>query len=295
MLLPTLILDCVPLVYCDAASANKINIDAAIKSILEDFNTPGGFGVAVVRKSTQESDWIVETKGYGVAKLDGTNATKDTLFAIGSNSKLFKALATGLLISNESFLTRISWKTKIASLVPEWGLMDPVASAESTIQDMMSHRTGLPRHGLISLSDTVSEIIRRLRYLKPSASFREIWQYNNHMYTLLSYFPPLLVGVSFEKHGNDFIIEPLDMHSTTYFSERAEKSGKLADGMMRDGVNQSEDLFGVGRVRALPYWLPAKENTGNVFFGAGGLISNADDMAIWLQALLNEGRHPINN
>ncbi|KAJ6552222.1 beta-lactamase/transpeptidase-like protein [Mycena vulgaris] len=263
----------------DSHTNNILNpdIDGAIESILKSFKSPGGVGVAVVRKDDQGSGWRVETKGYGIAKVDGTKVTPDTLFAIGSNSKasllLFNILATGLLISNESFSTRISWDTKIASVVPEWGLIDPIASAESTIRDVMSHRTGLPRHAFISPPASVSDTIRRLRYLRPSTGFRERYQYSNHMYTLLSYFPPLLVGIPFEKYVNAFIIEPLGMRSTTYYSDRAEASGHLADGMMRDGVNKTEDVFGVGRVRALPYWAPSKADTGD------GI----------------DGRHPVEN
>ncbi|KAJ7144411.1 beta-lactamase/transpeptidase-like protein [Mycena epipterygia] len=275
-------------------------VDAAIDSILKDFNSPGGLGIKgysllkfatqgrkIVRKDIH--GWTVETKGYGIAKADGIKVTEDTLFSIGSNSKLFDILATGLLISNESLSTRMSWNTKIASVVPEWELMDPIASAESTIADVMSHRTGLPRHALISKLDTALDSIRRLKYLRPSIGFRELWQYNNHMYTLLSCFPPLLVGIQFEKYVNDFILAPLGMQSTTaqacastYSSERAAKSGNLADGMARDGVNRTRDVFGAGRVRAIPYWAPSKDVEGY-------------NQAIWLQALLNEGRHPMKN
>jgi CubicO group peptidase (beta-lactamase class C family) len=60
-------------------------MDAAINRILKDFNSPGGVGVAVVRK--QGASWATETKGYGFAKADGTETTADTLFCIGSNSK----------------------------------------------------------------------------------------------------------------------------------------------------------------------------------------------------------------
>ena len=137
------------------------DVGAAINSILQDFRSPGGVGVAVVRKGPDGSGWSVETKGYGVAKLDGTKATSDTLFCIGSNSKLFDILATGLLISNKSLSTPISWDTKIASVMPEWGLMDPVASAESTVVDVMSHRTGLPRHDLIIPPEDVVDAVRR--------------------------------------------------------------------------------------------------------------------------------------
>lgn len=82
----------------------------------------------------------------------------------------------------------------------------------------------------------------------------------------MSYFPPLLVGISFETYVSDFILEPLGMNSTTHFSDRAAESGKLADGMLRDGVNQTEDVFGAGRVRTLPYWAPSKGDIGNSMF-----------------------------
>ncbi|KAJ7206500.1 beta-lactamase/transpeptidase-like protein [Mycena pura] len=244
-----------PLDFTDASQPHleilNADVDAAINSILQDFRSPGGVGAAVVRKGPDGSGWSVETKGYGVAKLDGTKATSDTLFCIGSNSKLFDILATGLLISNKSLSTPISWDTKMASVMPEWGIMDPVASAESTIVDVMSHRTGLPRHDLI-----IPFRIRRLRYLRPSTGFREQWQYNNHMYTVLSYFPQLLTGIPFETYVDEFIIQPLGMHSTTYFSRTAKESGHLADGIAREGVNLTEDVFGLGTLRALPYWLP---------------------------------------
>ncbi|KAJ7178172.1 beta-lactamase/transpeptidase-like protein [Mycena filopes] len=268
-------------------------VDAAVKSILKDFNSPGGVGVAVVHRKSSKDEWVVETKGYGVAKVDGTRVTSDTLFGIGSNSKLFDILATGLLISNESVSPRISWDTKIAAFVPEWGLMDPIASAESTILDVMSHRTGLPRHDFILQHGTVTDTIARLRYLKPSAGFREQWQYNNHMYSLLSSFPLLLTGIPFETYVDRFILKPLGMGATTYYSKAAEESGHLADGFGRDGVNETEDVFGQGRARAYPYWAPNDGNPGHLISGAGGLISNAKDMATWLQTLLEEGRHPV--
>ncbi len=62
-------------------------IDAFINDLLSDWNSPGGVSVAVVRKTGNDTR-NVETKGYGVAKADGTDVTAQTLFAIGSNSKV---------------------------------------------------------------------------------------------------------------------------------------------------------------------------------------------------------------
>ncbi|KAL4255394.1 hypothetical protein AB1N83_013511, partial [Pleurotus pulmonarius] len=68
------------------------DIDAFINDLLSDWHSPGGVSVAVVRKTGNDT-WNVETKGYGVAKADGTKVTEQTLFAIGSNSKLFDIMA----------------------------------------------------------------------------------------------------------------------------------------------------------------------------------------------------------
>jgi CubicO group peptidase (beta-lactamase class C family) len=61
-------------------------IDTSIESILKGFKSPGGAAVAIVRRNEQGS-WDVETKGYGIAKSDGTKVTSENLFAIASNSK----------------------------------------------------------------------------------------------------------------------------------------------------------------------------------------------------------------
>ena len=61
--------------------------DAFINHVLADWNSAGGLGVAVVRKNEQGL-WNIETRGYGIATLDGRKVTEHTLFSIGSNSKV---------------------------------------------------------------------------------------------------------------------------------------------------------------------------------------------------------------
>jgi CubicO group peptidase (beta-lactamase class C family) len=61
--------------------------DAFINQVLKDFNSPGGAAVALVRRDDQGT-WVVEKKGYGAATANGNKATENTLFAIGSNSKV---------------------------------------------------------------------------------------------------------------------------------------------------------------------------------------------------------------
>lgn len=61
--------------------------DAFIHQVLTDFNSPGGAAVAVVRMDDQGA-WSVETKGYGIATANGSKVTENTLFPVGSNSKV---------------------------------------------------------------------------------------------------------------------------------------------------------------------------------------------------------------
>ncbi|KAF9463777.1 beta-lactamase/transpeptidase-like protein [Collybia nuda] len=272
-------------------------MDAFIDGVLKDWNSPGGAAVAVVQMDEQ-GVWNVETKGYGVATATGKKVSELTQFSIGSNSKLFTVLATGLLIHNETLSPRISWSSKIASLIPFWDLMDPVAAKQATILDLMSHRTGLPRHDSSSQkSDDVPTFIKKLKYQRPSAEFRETLQYTNSMYTVLSYLPTLLLNsdIPFARYVKRNIFDPLGMNFTTYSYETARATGNLADGMLRYGVNVSENPFGNGTVRYPPYWSTRGNEDGNPESGEGGIISNAVDMATWLQTLLLGGVKPGTN
>ncbi|KAF9070757.1 beta-lactamase/transpeptidase-like protein, partial [Rhodocollybia butyracea] len=140
-------------------------------------------------------------------------------------------------------------------------MADPIATSESTIIDLMSHRTGLPRHDLV-YNDSVPPqlLISQLKYLRPSAGFRETWQYNNIMYIVLSYIPEVLVNVRFAQYVKKHVFLPLGLHFTTYSGDLAGETGKLAAGFARDQVNKTEDIFGMGIPRALPYWNPAGED-----------------------------------
>lgn len=85
------------LAYClylvglaSSQSLLSADTDAFINKVLTDWNTAGGAAVAVVRRNSQGA-WEVETKGYGTASSDGTKVTEQTLFPLGSNSKVCSA------------------------------------------------------------------------------------------------------------------------------------------------------------------------------------------------------------
>ncbi|KAG7088847.1 hypothetical protein E1B28_012801 [Marasmius oreades] len=273
------------------------DVDAFIEGILSAVGSPGGVSVAVVRLDPS-GHWNVETKGYGIARLsDNASVTADTLFPIGSNSKLFTVVGTGLLISNESLTPRLSWETKLGSVIPDWKLADSFATDKSSIVDLMGHRTGLPRHDFMyRTDDTFDSVARRVRFLKPSTEFRETFQYNNIMYSMLSYLPEAAsTKTPLARYVKKNVFDPLGMDSTTYSFDVANAGGKLSYGVSRENLSFADGLPGTGIPRQLSFWYEKGGEDGNFMSGAGGVISSANDMATWLKTLLLWGKHPETN
>ena len=142
-----------------------------IQTLLTRWNS-SGLSVAVVRKDeNSHTGWHHEFGAYGVAKADGSSMTPDSVFAIASNSKLFLALSVGLLISNKTLAEErgkeIKWSTKVHDLIPEWGLMNEEMDRGVTLQDMLSHRTGMPRHDYsgVHRKGGVSEMVGSARLI----------------------------------------------------------------------------------------------------------------------------------
>ncbi|CAK5266747.1 unnamed protein product [Mycena citricolor] len=262
-------------------------MDAIIDGILCDFNTARGAGVAVVRRSTDGS-WVLESRRYGNATAVGAGVTADTVFSIGSNPKvrrrgcffaihpqasidytpqLFDVIATGLLIHNASLSPRISWDSKTAHILPGWGLMDPVASRESTITDLMSHsRTGLAPHDMM---DALAEPVEALVGLHPVPRDRQTdsGTGGDPAADPAPAAPPPVLRLSRARLG---------MRDTAFFWDPALR-GRLADGFVREGADVARDPFDRGRTRTVEF--------------LGGRIRVP---AIWLRALLEEGKNAEN-
>ncbi|KAF8995769.1 beta-lactamase/transpeptidase-like protein [Cyathus striatus] len=235
-----------------------------ITELLQQWNSTGLAVAAVRRCNDNDTCWVHEFGSYG----------------------LFLAVSVGLLISNESLSkdlgVRLDWNTKIADLIPEWGLMDKYASDHATIQDLLSHRTGMPRHDFSRFPSPEGPlgIIKTLRNLRPSAEFRDTFQYNNLMYITLSYLPQVLLNQSYESYVSQHILTPLGMNSTTFSVEEATHGMRFAHGY----VPHMKDLtrgYNETKVATFPYYVrPGDESVG------------AGPGAVWMSMLMNKGRHP---
>ena len=139
--------------------------DDYVAHLLETWNAPG-LGVGIVVK-----DRLVFAKGYGYRDYGKKIAyTPTTTQPIASNTKLFTAVAAGLLVEEG----KLDWDTPIRTYVPSIRFATDELDRAVTMRDMLSHRTGISRHdGLWYQSDlTQKDLADKLRYVVPSAPLR---------------------------------------------------------------------------------------------------------------------------
>ena len=87
-------------------------------------------------------------QGYGLASIDTPKpVTPSTLFYTGSTTKSFTAAAMSLLVDDTTNYSNIEWSTPISKLIRDDFVMEEeYATGHITIEDALSHRTGMPRH-----------------------------------------------------------------------------------------------------------------------------------------------------
>lgn len=164
-----------------------------------------GFGVLF-------EDSILLAEGFGMADVEaGLPATADTRFAIGSCTKAFTATCLAMLADGGL----LDWQTPIVQYMPDFKLYDPFATQEMTAEDLLTHRSGLPRHDYVWYGSkaTREELFQRLAHLRPSRSFRTAFQYQNLMYMTAGILVERLSGMSWEEFVERRIFQPLGMRN----------------------------------------------------------------------------------
>jgi CubicO group peptidase (beta-lactamase class C family) len=246
------------------------SLDAAVTRALAAFEVPGA-ALAVVKDGR-----VLIAKGYGIREL-GEPAPVDakTLFGIASNTKVFTAVALGLLVEEG----KIAWDAPVIDYLPGFQMWDPYVTRELTIRDLLVHRSGLGLGGGDLLWWPAStynrkEIARRLRYVKPVASFRGAYAYDNVLYLVAGEVIEAVTGKSWEDFVAERILSRVGMVSSNVRHSAAREGGNVAATHAR--------VEGVVR--------PIKPFDSDNTNPAGGINSCADDMARWLLVLLADGK-----
>jgi CubicO group peptidase (beta-lactamase class C family) len=250
------------------AKAALAKFDAMVEAGLKALKVPGA-AVAVII-----GDEVVLAKGYGLRDVDNElPMTADTLLAIGSSSKAFTTFALGMLVDEG----KMEWDKPVRTYIPWFKLYDPSATERITPRDLVTHRSGLPRHDLVwynNLTSTREDLVRRLAYLQPTADLRERFQYNNLMFLTAGFLLEQLTGRSWEDAVRARVFTPLGMGRSNFSVDLSQKDADFA------WPYQSEK----GVIKRIPF-----RNITTVG-PAGAINSSANEMSRWVRIHMNGGR-----
>lgn len=243
-------------------------LDVLIATTMQDWKVPGA-SVAIVR-----GEQIFLVKGYGYRDLEQKKpATEKTLFRLASVTKSFTAAGVAALVTQG----KLEWNKPVWDYLPEFRLYDEDLTAQVTLVDLLSHRTGLPSHDALWYYNrdlSREELIHRLRFLEPSKDLRETFQYNNLMFLTAGYLTGRALNTSWEEAIRKLIFQPLSMTASNFTIEAMEKSRDHAAPYQKDKRE---------KVQRVPHY------TGNNVAPAGQINSNAEEIGRYLLMLLNGG------
>ncbi|KAI1438939.1 beta-lactamase family protein [Xylaria sp. CBS 124048] len=253
-----------------------------VRDLINRHHIPG-LSIAILK------DEQIFSSGYGQASLDPPKpCTADTLFDIASSSKSLTAASVALLVRDNDKYPEVRYEATMSSLLRDDFVMSGQGYTENvTVEDVLSHRTGLPRHddsylGIrASHPDTARSVTRNLRNLAVAAPLRSKYLYTNIMYTVATHLIEQKTGLAFADFLQERFFTPLQMNSTHLQPARAKAAGlgdRLATGYAWDDKQEKYAGF-----EALD--TPEAQ-------GAGSIITSANDYLKWVKALMNR-EHPV--
>ena len=158
---------------------------------------------------------LFSPKGYGFRDYEKKLPfTPTTMSPIASNTKLFTAVAAGMLVEEG----KLSWDKPVRESVPAIRFHDDQLNNTVTLRDMLAHRTGITRHDTIWYKSdfTRKQLFEKLVYLEPQEPMRQTFLYNNLMFAAVGYLIELQSGKTWEQFVKEKIFDPLQMNSTSY-------------------------------------------------------------------------------
>ena len=259
------------------ATKNASDIDRNIRSAMDRWQVPG-LAVVVVKDGQ-----TVLMRGYGTRQHGRElEIDKNTYLQIASNSKAFAAYSIGMLVDEG----KLKWDDPVKKHIPELSLPDALVEQTVSIDDLLSHRSGLTEYVIGGFQDAdfdIQDLLGELESTPLSVRFRARNNYSQVGMALLGEIVRRVSGKTWEEFVRARIFEPIGMSasytSTTDFESRLGRPTEVANIMIPAVMTNGNVANGS--------W----ENIGTaaLYAPAGGIISNLSDMSAWIRFRLDDG------
>jgi CubicO group peptidase (beta-lactamase class C family) len=251
----------------DEVPVDLEELEARLIEILEQTHTPG-LGITLVSR-----DAVIWEAGLGSAKFENdVEATPETLFRIGSISKMFVALAVLRLVERG----RLDLDDRVRDLVPEiefenpWSETDPVR-----LVHLLEHTAGFDDIHLVEFANsdpTPLSLKEGLAFHPHSRTVR--WRpgtrfsYSNSGPAVAAYIVEKVTDEQFEEYVEDNIFRALGMTTASH--------------LLTDTVRKRRATLYVGGTVPTPYWHLLMRPSGSI-------NASARDMSPFVRMLINRG------
>lgn len=251
-------------VYTQNKPVDFAELEKVVEAELAATKTPGA-SVAII-----SGDKIIFAKGFGTTSAEGGNQiTADTLFRMGSTTKMFTAAA----------LVSLAGQGKIKLDAP---IGNYLKNLPPKISALTAHRLLSQSSGLRDLPPTVfsnddAGLGQNIRAWKDDVFFTEpdkIYSYSSANYWLAGFLAEEIYKKPYSEAVADLVLKPLGMNHSTVRPTEAMTFPLALGHSITDGK--------AVLVR------PIDNNSAK--YPGGSLFSSANELARWAIALLNNGK-----
>lgn len=274
LLCMVLLIGVLPITPVQAHSAVKFEeVDSIMSKLMDMYSVPGA-AIALV-----QNDKVVYSKGYGLRDVHTKDpVTENTVFAIGSVTKSFTALAVMQLVEQG----KIDLDTPVIKYVPDFKLADPDLTKTLTVRQIISHSSGLPRADDLwyqHVPASRKQVIQDMAQIKPTAKPDTMFQYCNQNFVLAGYLVEQITGQTWEEYVQQHIFDSLGMKSANFNVVDTQKGKDYSFGYLPDVLHDYS---------AVSFDKPAFKSIVPVG-PAGSINVNVLDMAQWVRLQLGDG------
>lgn len=191
------------------------DLETSIKQVMKNHNVPAA-GIAMI--SPDGTEWV---KAFGKADVENNiNATPETIFRMGSVSKLVTSLAVLKLVEEG----KLSLKDKIKDLVPDLKFHNPWKNNHPIlVEHLLEHTTGWCtwKFAEYANNDPKPLTIKEALDMYPDSRTSK-WipgtrhHYSNSGHTVAAYIIEKITGLSFEDFVDRNLFRPMKADSMTF-------------------------------------------------------------------------------
>ncbi|WP_139487894.1 cyclic peptide export ABC transporter [Brevibacillus dissolubilis] len=246
-----------------SAVPDQSKIESYILDNMEKSEIPG-MAVVLIQDGR-----IVMKKGYGYADLDQAKpVTPSTLFELGSTSKAFTGLAV-LQLEREG---KLKLSDPVTQYIPWLSMTYEGKEQVITLADFLHHTSGVGYQSIDRLPegdspDSLEMTVRTLTGQELKHQSGKKYEYATINYDVLGLVIEEVTQQSYESYVKEKIMGPLGLDHTYLFAVEEAAKAEMATGYRKNFTE--------------PHTYHAPSFRGNT--PAGYVISNADDIARWMQ------------